>query len=134
VEGSTKNIKALTRGFFEMLANQETHAKLAERMGLHVVECRPERKFLPVAIASPAGATRTEILKDEEEDIEVAFDRLYYGGKTPYQKPPKKPFWEDYKHHRRVKYRRNKTRNQGEQFLLRRAGLVQIHTGVNLRR
>jgi hypothetical protein len=84
--------------------SQETPEELAQRTGLHVVELRKERDYLPVLKASPptpssdsltsAPARSQEPLSNEMEDIELCYSRLYNGGRMEYQRPPKKPyFW-----------------------------------------
>ena len=93
-------------------------------MDYHVVEMRPERENYPVVIASPVGKAKKEPLKDEEEDLEVSFDRLYYGGKAEYKRPKRLPIYHGstswYIKQRVVQKRRNQPHRQ----LLRQAGLA----------
>lgn len=67
MEGSTRNYLALAQAFITGLQNQETHQKLAERKGLHVVKMSPNRHFLPEIIASPI----TTPLKKTEEIMPI---------------------------------------------------------------
>lgn len=124
VEASTKNVNAVTQAFFDALVNQETHGELADRMGYHVVEFRKERDNLPVVVASPtSGVVREAELKDEEEDLEVEFDRLYFGGRCELQRPPKKWFYSKFKSYKKKKAEMHAVRNQPDAQILRRAGL-----------
>jgi len=124
VEGSTGNVRCITQGFFDALSKQEVHSELAERMGYHVVERRPEREFLPVVLASPSGPTKTETYKDEEEDLEVRFDRLYYGGRQQLEKPEKKPFFAEYDGYKKKLRIQRLRRNQKKFSNQKLAGLV----------
>lgn len=103
---------------------QESHNELADRMGYHVVEFRKERDNLPVVIASPSsGVVREDELKDEEEDLEVEFDRLYYGGKCELQRPPRQWFYSKSRSWKKKKAEMHAIRNQPGAQILRRAGL-----------
>ncbi|KAI0239227.1 28S ribosomal protein S5, mitochondrial [Lamellibrachia satsuma] len=124
VEGSSKNVKAVTKGFFNALIHQETHQDLADRMGLHVVETSELRADLPVVVASPAdGIVRDEQLIDEAEDLEMDYDRLYFGGKVEYKKPKKLPFYHKLRSYRYRKAEDYMRRNQAGCKVLRDAGL-----------
>ena len=93
-------------------------------MKLNVVEFRKERQMFPMIVAEPSdGSVREEKLKDEEEDLEVEFDRIYYGGKTEYDKPKPPPFY-----HKQPSYKKKMNiihmrRNQTHAQIMRRAGL-----------
>ncbi len=106
---------------------QETHQDLADRMGLHVVELRKERSNLPVVVASPTeGNIRTQPLVDEDNNLEMDFENLYYDGKIEYKKPKRKPFWEhlqmrSWKKKSAIVHRR---RDQEEAQIRRQAGLA----------
>lgn len=124
VEGSTKNVNAITNAFLDALINQETHSELADRMGYHVVEFRKERDNLPVVVASPSnGIAENSELKDEEEDLQVDFERLYYGGKCELKRRPKKWFFENTKSWKKKSAEMHAVRNQPQAQILRRAGL-----------
>jgi len=125
VEGSTKNVRCITKGFFDALSKQELHSDLAERMGYHVVERRPEREYLPVVLASPSGPTQTETYRDEEEDLEVRFDRLYYGGKQQLIKPPPRPLFWNHKSWAKKQARMRVLRNQPKVQQLKLAGVME---------
>ncbi|XP_012875329.1 PREDICTED: 28S ribosomal protein S5, mitochondrial [Dipodomys ordii] len=71
VSGSL-NMLNLTRGLFHGLTHQETHQQLADKKSLHVVEFREECGPLPIVVASPKGALRT----DPEPEIEVPDTKL----------------------------------------------------------
>lgn len=73
VEGNTKNIKNLTRAFFEGLLHQKTHQQLADETGLNVVEFRKETDFFPRVIASP------RVIKTPQETTSAPPDALNYG-------------------------------------------------------
>jgi small subunit ribosomal protein S5 len=127
VEGNTKNANAITRAFFDALVNQETHAELADRMGYHVVEFRKEKSNLPVVIASPSsGVVEQTELKDEEEDLVVDFERLYYGGRCELVKPKRLPFYsygKMAKSYAKKQAEVHAMRNQPRAQIMRRAGL-----------
>lgn len=93
-------------------------------MGYHVVEFRKEREHLPTVIASPAGGVvRDDELKDEDEDLEVEFDRLYFGGKCRLERPPKQWHYSKLKCWKKKTMEMHAVRNQPEAQILRRAGL-----------
>lgn len=93
-------------------------------MGYNVVEFRKERDNLPVVIAAPStGIVNSEPLKDEAEDLEVDFERLYYGGKCELVQPPKKPFYFYDKSWKIKSADVHAARNQPQAQLMRRAGL-----------
>jgi hypothetical protein len=101
---------------------QETHAELADRTGYHVVEFRKECDKLPMVVASPSpGVPLTEAeLQDEEEDLLVDFDRLYYGGRCELVKirpPPHLKSWPQ------TQAEKHFLRNQPQAQIMRRAGL-----------
>ncbi|MFH4977782.1 hypothetical protein AB6A40_004491 [Gnathostoma spinigerum] len=111
VEGSTKNYLALTHAFITGLLNQETHQRLAERKGLHVVEMSPHRHFLPEIVASPI------FTKLKTEDELLPMDRLklddFYGeGRYPLKKPEEKPFWVNTPGHLEAEWKKHPFRNQ----------------------
>ena len=93
-------------------------------MGLHVVETSKLRADLPVVVASPSdGIVRDQQLIDEEEDLEMDYDRLYFGGKVEYKRPKKLTVFaklRSYRYHKAEKYMR---RNQAGCKTLRDAGL-----------
>jgi len=96
-------------------------------MGYHVVEFRKERSNLPVVVASPSdGQVSVTELKDEEEDLFVDFNRLYFGGRCELNKPKRLPFFaygvtaEAWKVHEARKHAR---RNQPHAQIMRMAGL-----------
>lgn len=124
VEGSTKNMQTVTKAFFGALVHQETHQELADRTKLNVVEFRKERNELPEVVAAPStGGVSSSPLVDEEEDLEVDFDRLYYGGKTEHIKPKPPPFYHklpSYKKKMKIVHLR---RNQSQAQIMRLAGL-----------
>lgn len=123
VEGSTKNVNAVTQALFDALINQETHHELADRMGYHVVEFRKERGHLPTVVASPSsGIVRVDELKDEDEDLEVEFDRLYFGGKCRLERPPKQWHYSKMKSWKKKTKEMHAIRNQPEAQILQRAG------------
>jgi len=124
VEGNTKNVRAITNAFFDALTSQETHADLADRMGYIVVEMSKERGNLPVVVAAPSnGVVNKEPLKDEDEDLEVEFDRLYYGGKCELVRPPRRRFYADLPSWKKKVAEMHVVRNQRHAQILRKAGL-----------
>ena len=123
-EASTRNYGTLTKGFFKALATQETHSQVADRLNMMVVELREERDNLPVVVASPSdGIISDKELTNEEEDVEMDFERLYYGGKTEYVRPDKGRFYEKYKSFKKKTERMHKKRGQMEAKLLRDCNL-----------
>lgn len=76
----------VVRCAFQGLKMQETHQELAERLGKHVVEFRPEQGNQPIIVASPSPEAVKRRLENErkckEEDITVAFDP-YQGAHRP---------------------------------------------------
>ena len=55
---------------------------------------RKEKDYFPVVVASPSEAkVKDKEYIDEEEDLEMDYDRLYYGGKMEYIKKNVKPFF-----------------------------------------
>ncbi|ELU12582.1 hypothetical protein CAPTEDRAFT_156921 [Capitella teleta] len=128
VEGSTKNIRAITKGFFDALNNQENHQDLANRTGYHIVERRKERDYFPTVVASPVDReVKQERMTNEEEDIELDYERLYHGGRSEYKHPPRKQFYEKTVGWRRRYAREHKARNQRHLTLLKLSGLVPKH-------
>ena len=104
--------------------DQETHQNLADRMGLHVVETSKLRADLPVVVASPSdGIVRDQQLIDEEEDLEMDYDRLYFGGKVEYKRPKKLPVYAKLRSYRYKKAENYMRRNQASCKTLRDAGL-----------
>ena len=94
-------------------------------MKLHVVEFRPERENLGVLVASPNDAIVAEKeLIDEEDDLEMDFQRLYYGGKVEYERPPKRRIYDKLRSYHRHKARVHRRRNQYDCQLKRDAGLA----------
>ena len=91
-------------------------------MGLHLVEFRKEREYLPIVVASPS-VVRQDKLTNEEEDIEMDYDRLYYGGKHEYERPEKKPFFYHQPGAKRKRKYLNRRRGQDKAQLMRNAGL-----------
>ncbi|KAM5228051.1 small ribosomal subunit protein uS5m [Ctenodactylus gundi] len=76
VSGSV-NMVNLTRGLFQGLSRQETHQCLADRKGLHVVEFREECGPLPIVVASPQGALRTDPEPEEEvPDVKLDWEEV----------------------------------------------------------
>ncbi|KAJ8264234.1 hypothetical protein GJAV_G00146810 [Gymnothorax javanicus] len=74
VSGST-NLLNITRALFQGLTRQETHAALAEKKKLHVVEFQSERGPLPLLVATPAsGARTTPEPEDEVPDTKLDWD------------------------------------------------------------
>lgn len=69
---------SVIRCAFQGLKLQESHQELAERLGKHVVEYRPEQGNRPIIVATPSAnsiALRVEREKQvHQEDISVAFD------------------------------------------------------------
>ena len=103
---------------------QETHEDLAERLGLHVVEMRKERGYFPVVVASPSqGFTKGKKTIDEKIELEIEFDRLYYGGKVEYIREKTERF-APLKSWRRKKVEVQKRRNQYDLHIQRLAGLI----------
>jgi len=93
-------------------------------MGYHVVELRKEKGNLPVVVASPSSGVVNETeLKDEEEDLEVNFDRLYYGGKCELIRPPKQKFYHKLKSWKKKTAEVHAMRNQLQAQILRKSGL-----------
>ncbi|KAK0408600.1 hypothetical protein QR680_004048 [Steinernema hermaphroditum] len=115
VEGSTKNYLALTHAFVTGLLNQETHQQLAERKGLHVVEMKPGRHYLPQIIASPITA---ELVKDEELPPldRLKLDDFYGEGRFPWRKPKQLPFWVNTPGHLEAQWKKHPFRNQEKQM------------------
>lgn len=76
----------VVRCAFQGLKMQETHQELAERIGKHVVEFRPEKGNQPIIVASPSPEAVKRRLENErkcvKEDITVAFDP-YRGAHRP---------------------------------------------------
>ena len=106
---------------------QETHQKLADRTGFYIVEQRKERNNFPEVVAAPTeGKIATEPIIDEEHDIEMNFERLYFDGKVEYKKPKKLPPWEKYNwpswQKKQIQVKRR--RGQMDAKLQRRAGLA----------
>ncbi|KAK3580851.1 hypothetical protein CHS0354_032911 [Potamilus streckersoni] len=116
VEGSSKNIQALTKAFFEGLQRQETHQELADRLSLHVIEYRPEMDNIPRVVATPMSNVRE---KREEGEEEVDFETLYYDGRLPLKKPKQKPFYFNYQSFRRKLKQDYRYRNQPDALQLR---------------
>ncbi|KFO27360.1 28S ribosomal protein S5, mitochondrial [Fukomys damarensis] len=76
VSGSI-NMVNLTRGLFQGLSRQETHQRLADKKGLHVVEFREECGPLPIVVASPQGALRKEPEpEDEVSDVKLDWEEV----------------------------------------------------------
>ena len=104
---------------------QETHQELADRTKMHVVELSKEREEVPYVVASPGdGQVATKELRDEDEDLEMDFQRLYYGGRVEYKRPPKAWPYEKSRSYRYYKARLHKRRNQAACLVRRRAGLA----------
>ncbi|XP_028396078.1 28S ribosomal protein S5, mitochondrial-like [Dendronephthya gigantea] len=86
ITGSTTPI-SVVRAVFQGLLSQETHEQLAERKGLHVVECRPENSMRPMVVASPSpqaarAAEKQRTLEDKDYDFDEIFDP-YKGAHRP---------------------------------------------------
>jgi len=123
VEGSTGNAQNITKAFINALVSQETHQALADRSGLNVVEYRPDRSMIPTVIATPsAGHVADKKPVDEERELELNFDRMYYDGRVELVRPPRKFFYHDYPSHQRRMAENNKRRNQPQAQLLYKAG------------
>lgn len=104
---------------------QENHQELADRTGYHIVERRKERDYFPVVVASPSdGKVKDKEVSNELEDIEMDYERLYYGGKTELKRPPKKPFYFKTDGFRNKFARVHKVRNQHHLNILKLSGLV----------
>uniref|UniRef100_A0A8C4TG89 Small ribosomal subunit protein uS5m n=1 Tax=Erpetoichthys calabaricus TaxID=27687 RepID=A0A8C4TG89_ERPCA len=65
VSGST-NLLNITRALFQGLGKQETHQQLADRKKLHVVEFQDAYGSLPIVVASPKGAVRSDPEPEDE--------------------------------------------------------------------
>ena len=103
-------------------------------MGYHVVEYRDETDNRPVIVASPTTAVTKEKLEDEVEDLEVSFERLYYGGKCELEKPKKRWFYENFESHKKKSARDHSMRNQPQLQILRKADLWWTDYKFNLKR
>ncbi|CAI4223004.1 unnamed protein product [Auanema sp. JU1783] len=113
VEGSTKNYLALTHAFITGLLNQESHQKLAERKGLHVVEMSPSRHFLPQIVASPILTPLKE--EDELDELDrLNLDDFYGEGRYPLRKPKQLPFYANTPGHLDAQWRKHPFRNHEE--------------------
>ena len=69
------------------------------------------------------GAFQKELV-DEEEDLEVAFERLYNDGKVEYIRPPKRRIYEKTVGYQAKLKVVHANRNQKALSLLRHAGLA----------
>jgi len=108
--------------FIDVLYKQETHSDLADRTGYHVIEFRRECDKLPSVVASPSpGVAPAETeLQDEQEDLLVDFDRLYYGGRCELVKVRPPPHLKSWK---RSQAEVHFLRNQPNVQIMRKAGL-----------
>lgn len=125
VENSTSNVQSITKAFFNALTNQESHQECADRMGYHLVEMRKEKLYCPRVIASPS-TLKTQPISDEVEDLEMDFDRLYYGGRCELQRTKRSGYDMSNKFHVRAFNKKHAARNQPQAAILRMAGLVSV--------
>ncbi len=104
---------------------QKTYQDIADESGYYVVEQSADQHNYPRVVAAPtAGKIATEPLENEDDDLEVDFDRMFLGGRVMLRRPPKVPFWRTlpcFEKHRKGKI---KSRGQRQQKILRQAGLV----------
>ncbi len=82
IDGRQRNYLHIMKAFFLGLLRQRTHQQLADEMGLHLVEMRPEEDNYPRLLASPKGSVRT---KDEIGVNEILdFEAIAYEGHMPW--------------------------------------------------
>jgi hypothetical protein len=69
---------------------QKTHQEIADELGHHIVECRPETDYFPVIKASPSeNAEKNDFVKQDGFD----FDSYCFNNKLPLKKYGKRPFY-----------------------------------------
>ena len=91
-----------------------------------MVEQRRERYYFPEVVAVPtAGKIATENTIDESEDLEMNFERLYYGGRVELQEKKDMPRWQkhNWKSWQKKQEKVVKRRGQREAQLNRMAGV-----------
>ncbi len=87
------------------------------------MELRGERDNFPEVVASPLdGRINTKILKKEDKDIELDFERMYLDGKKEYIKPYSNPLKKTFNWKRNFLIR-HRFRNQQDINIERLAGL-----------
>ena len=92
---------------------------------MHVVELSKEREEVPIVVASPtSGIVAKKELRDEDDDLEMDFSRLYYNGKVELKRPPRQPFYHKERSYGYYKARIHKKRNQAKCLIRRKAGLT----------
>lgn len=85
IEGST-NVQSVAKAFFWGLLNQKSPEVLADEVGCHLVEFRPDRRYFPVVVASPAK---------ECEDVRnlPSYDEHVMGNRVVLKKKKWPPFY-----------------------------------------
>lgn len=120
VEGS-RNPKNIAKAFMSGLLNSKKYSDIATEKGLHVVEFKPETKFTPTVLASPADSDNLEEKKlnsmscDHETDLNL----YLFNNKTRMEKKTKKPFYFEYPSYKNYLVRRKKEDLQKKARLVR---------------